>query len=81
MNKKHWSPQEIACLRAIYPHRQTREVAELLGRSMRSVYDQAHQLDLKKTPEFLASGQAGRHPAGRQKARRHGDAACAERLN
>lgn len=60
MTKKHWSSQEIACLRAIYPHRTTRELAELLGRSMRSVYDQAHQLDLKKTPEFLASGQAGR---------------------
>lgn len=55
-----WTPADIEQLRALYPHRPTRELAVLFGRNSRSVYDKANQLRLKKTREFLASGLAGR---------------------
>ena len=60
MSNKRWTDQEIELLRGVYPHKPTREVAVLFDRAMRSIYEMAHRLKLKKTPEFLASGQAGR---------------------
>lgn len=55
-----WTEAEIATLRDRYPHQPTRELAAMLGRSERSIYERAYQLGLKKSPEFLASGRAGR---------------------
>jgi hypothetical protein len=55
-----WTLADIAQLRALYPHRPTRELAVLFGRSSRSVYEKANKLWLKKTRGFLASDLAGR---------------------
>ena len=60
MTRKPWPDSDIEKLRALYPHQPTRELAVLFDRSVRSVYEKANQLNLKKTREFLASGLAGR---------------------
>jgi hypothetical protein len=60
MPPKLWIPADIDQLRALYPHRPTRELAVLFGRSPRAVYEKAHQVGLRKTREFFASDAAAR---------------------
>lgn len=58
---KPWTVADIEQLRALYPHRRTCDLEALFDRRSRALYDKARDLGLKKTPEFLASGLAGRH--------------------
>lgn len=60
MTRKPWTAQDLDRLRTLYPGSPTRDLASLFDRSIRSVYEKANQLGLKKTREFLASGLAGR---------------------
>lgn len=60
MTRGAWTPEQIARLIARYPHMPTVDLAADLGRSVRSVYEKANGMGIKKTAEFLASGRAGR---------------------
>lgn len=60
MTRKPWTEHDLDRLRTLYPGSPTRDLAGLFDRSIRSVYEKANQLGLKKTREFLASGLAGR---------------------
>ena len=59
MSRHNWTPQEIALLRAQYPHRPSREIAERLGLTLRKVYWKTFKLGLKKSEEFMASPVSG----------------------
>jgi hypothetical protein len=58
--RRYWTPDELAQLRAMYADHPTREIAELLNRSERSIYMQAAELRLTKSAEYLASPAACR---------------------
>lgn len=60
-----WSEQEVALLREHYPDRAGREIAELLGRSLFTVYAKAVSLGLGKSEAFNASAASGRLAPGR----------------
>ena len=60
MSRHHWTPKEIALLRAQYPHRPGQEIAERLGLRLRQVYEKAFSLGIKKSEEFWASPVSGR---------------------
>lgn len=62
-----WTPDELATLRALYPHRSAAHVAGVLGRGLRSVYQKAASLGIRKTDKFFSSAEAGRL----QRAQRH----------
>lgn len=49
-----WSAAEVERLVALYPGADNLEVARLLGRTVTSVANKAHQMGLKKLPELLA---------------------------
>jgi hypothetical protein len=49
-----WSAQELDQLAQIYPKTANLEIAQKLGRSVKSVVSKAHHLGLKKEPERLA---------------------------
>jgi len=53
-----WSAAEVERLRELYPTLENLEVARQLGRTVTSVANKAHQLDLKKSTVLLA--QIGR---------------------
>lgn len=60
MTRTHYTKDEEAYLLKHYADTPTREIAERIGHSERSVYDKAHHLGLKKSAEFLASSMSGR---------------------
>lgn len=60
MKAKPWTTHDIDMLRQRYPHEPTAALAADLGRSARAIYEKAYRLRLRKTPEFLVSGMAGR---------------------
>lgn len=64
MTRKFWSDEEVAYLHQHYPHQGTWAIAEALGRAERQVYQKAHTLGLKKTPEYLAGPLARRFRDG-----------------
>ncbi|MFN7997002.1 MAG: HNH endonuclease signature motif containing protein [Bryobacteraceae bacterium] len=66
MNGRIWTAAELAELQAIYPHRSTKLVAQLLRRPLCSVYNAAYKLGLRKTPAYLASAEACRLRRGDQ---------------
>lgn len=53
MNGRLWSPEEIDLVFYCYEFTPTRELAEMLGRTMSSVYQLARKLDLSKDPECV----------------------------
>lgn len=65
-----WTAAQLDMLRAHYPHRSTREVAALTGRSACAVSRKAAALGVRKTAAFLASEASGRKQRG------HSDARC-----
>lgn len=65
MNLHHWTPAELATLRARYPHERTDVLAHDLGVSVHKVYGMAASLGLHKSAAFLASGRSGRIQRGR----------------
>ena len=52
--------EETELLIEYYPHRSTKEVAFITGKSIAQCYAKAHALQLHKTPEYLATEASGR---------------------
>lgn len=52
--RKPWSPHELDLLRAQYPVASAQEIADALGRGIKSVYLQAFQLGLRKPKDWIA---------------------------
>ena len=60
VSRTFWTAEQITVLSERYPHVKSEVIAQEIGRSVRSVYQKALALGLKKSPEFLQSGLAGR---------------------
>jgi hypothetical protein len=55
-----WTAEQLEQVRDRYPHTPTVELAAEMGRTVRSVYEMANKLGIKKTAAFIASGKVGR---------------------
>jgi len=62
--RRAWTQAEVDIMLREYPHKPTWQVAELLGRPARHLYNKAKNLGLKKSNEFLASPVSGRMRRG-----------------
>lgn len=62
---RHWTPAQIAKLRALYPDLKADTVAREIGRSVGSVHRKAALLGLSKSEAFKASFASGRISAAR----------------
>ena len=60
MTRCNWTLQETELLIEYYPHRSTKEVAFITGKSIAQCYAKAFALQLHKTPEYLATADSGR---------------------
>ena len=60
MTRCKWTLQETELLIEYYPHRSTKEVAFITGKSISQCYAKAFALQLHKTPEYLATADSGR---------------------
>ena len=60
MTRCNWTLQETELLIEYYPHRSTKEVAFITGKSISQCYAKAFALQLHKTPEYLATADSGR---------------------
>jgi hypothetical protein len=58
--------QETELLIEYYPHRSTKEVAFITGKSIAQCYAKAFALQLHKTPEYLKTEASGRLQKGNQ---------------
>ena len=58
--------EETELLIEYYPHRSTKEVAFITGKSISQCYAKAFALQLHKTPEYLATEASGRLKKGNQ---------------
>ncbi|HUU18171.1 hypothetical protein ES703_20744 [subsurface metagenome] len=50
-----WSKDDVKLLKKLFANRKTQEVADELGRSLRSVMGKAQKMGLKKTKKYLKS--------------------------
>lgn len=66
MTRRRWTEIEDRCMREFYPHLTGADMAKVLKRSQRSVYQRAGALGLEKSAEFLASDRSGRVQRGRK---------------
>ncbi len=48
-----WSKDEVKQLKKLFPNRTTKEVADQLGRSLRSVKGKSQAMGLKKSKKYL----------------------------
>jgi hypothetical protein len=55
-----WTAEQLDTLHSLYANYSTEDVATVLGRDARSVYQKANSLGLKKSAKYLASPAAGR---------------------
>jgi hypothetical protein len=55
-----WTNEQIRLLIEHYPNKSTKEVAEIVGKSVSKCYGKAFSLKLKKTDEYLATESSGR---------------------
>ena len=60
MSRCKWTLEETELLIEYYPHRSTKEVAFITGKSIAQCYNKAFALQLHKTPEYLATEASGR---------------------
>ncbi len=60
MSRSKWTLEETELLIEYYPHRSTKEVAFITGKSIAQCYNKAFALQLHKTPEYLATEASGR---------------------
>lgn len=60
MRKRPWTEADKNTLAHLYPDTPTKQIAELLGRTMSQVYQAADRLGLKKSPAYMASPDACR---------------------
>lgn len=66
MSKRPWTFVEIDMLRRAYPDTVTAVLANTLGRPLKSVYQKAKELGIRKSDTFLASQASGRLHRGGQ---------------
>lgn len=66
MTRRPWASAELEIVRKLYPDVPTRDVAALLGRSEKSVYQRARNMGLCKSPAFFSSDLSGRIKRGKQ---------------
>jgi hypothetical protein len=66
MSRCNWTLQETELLIEYYPHRSTKEVAFITGKTIAQCYNKAFALQLHKTPEYLATEASGRLQKGNQ---------------
>ena len=71
MMRCNWTLQETELLIEYYPHRSTKEVAFITGKSISQCYAKAFALQLHKTPEYLATEASGRLQKGNQATQFH----------
>lgn len=64
MTRCNWTMQETELLIEYYPHRSTKEVAFITGKSISQCYAKAFALQLHKTAEYLATEASGRLKKG-----------------
>lgn len=60
-----WTEEQIAILCARYPNEPSAMLVDAIGRSLKSIYNMAKKLGLKKSAEFLRSDYSGRIKRGR----------------
>jgi len=65
VSRHRWTLAEVAFLQDRYPVMATAHIAAALGLDERPVYQKAFALGLRKTPEYLASSEAGRWDGNR----------------
>ena len=66
MSRCKWTPEQVDLLVEYYPHRSTKEVAFITGKTINQCYNKAFALQLHKTPEYLATEASGRLKKGHQ---------------
>jgi hypothetical protein len=66
MSRSNWTLEETELLIEYYPHRSTKEVAFITGKSISQCYAKAFALQLHKTPEYMATEASGRLKKGHQ---------------
>ena len=71
MTRCNWTLEETELLIEYYPHRSTKEVAFITGKSISQCYAKAFALQLHKTPEYLATEASGRLQKGNQATQFH----------
>jgi hypothetical protein len=64
MTRCTWSEEEVEIMVNNYPHVSTKNVAAMLGKSVKQCYGKANLLKLHKTQEYLASESSGRLKTG-----------------
>jgi hypothetical protein len=64
MTRCTWSEKEVEIMVNNYPHVSTKNVAAMLGKSVKQCYGKANLLKLHKTQEYLASESSGRLKTG-----------------
>lgn len=57
---RHWTPEQLAALRRLYPDLKAETVAREIGRTTRSVHQKAKQLGIGKSDAFKQSFLSGR---------------------
>lgn len=65
MTRALWTAPEVDELVRLYPNYRAEDIAFLMGRPVRSIYNKAMSLGIKKTAEFLVSGAASRFDGNR----------------
>jgi hypothetical protein len=71
MSRSNWTLEETELLIEYYPHRSTKEVAFITGKSISQCYAKAFAMKLHKTPEYLATELSGRLQKGNQATQFH----------
>lgn len=59
-DQRHWTPEQLAGLRKLYPDLKAKAVAQEIGRTERSVHQKANQLGIEKSDAFKQSFASGR---------------------
>lgn len=60
LNRQRWTADQLEILRREYSDRSTADVARLVGHTLKSTYQTAGRLGLRKSEAFLSSPAAGR---------------------
>ncbi len=50
-----WSKDDVKLLKKLFPNRTTQDVADQLGRTLKSVEQRAYKMGLKKAKKYLGS--------------------------
>lgn len=67
MNGRPWTPDDIRTLKEMYPDHFAKDIAAILGRNYRSIYDKAQELGLHSSPDHhsIAGKIGANHPKAR----------------